>query len=117
MNWNQAQNITKFMLAAASADSEEALILVVEDHDSRCYVHVLDNSPANETRVSDDKIKALLANAVRCMLLHNHPPGEGQPSEADIAAANVFEDLCHDLGVMACCGIMSANRIKWIFYG
>jgi hypothetical protein len=117
MNWTQAQNITKYLLAGATEHEEEGLVLAVEDHDGRSYIHVLDASPANETRVSDDKLKALLSNAVRCMLLHNHPPGHGKPSEADIIAANAFEDLCHDLGVMACCGVFSANRIKWIFYG
>lgn len=117
MNWTQAQNIMRYLMTGATDHEEEGLVLVVEDHDGRCYVHVLDASPKHQTRVDDGKLKALLANANRCLLVHNHPVGQGNPSEADIVAAGQFEDICHEMSVMASCGVMCANRMKWIFNG
>jgi len=117
MKWKQAINIMRFMMRGAAEHGEEGLVLVTEDHDGRAYVHVLDANVENKTKVSTEKLEALIGNAAKCLLIHNHPAGHPQASPADLEAAEHFEALCRKMNVIGACAVMCSNRIRYIFNG
>lgn len=109
VSYDARQNITSPDTAYKLAQSiemeekaeEEFWILCLDTKNKPCGLHMVSRGSLNSSMVHPREVfkRALLNNACSIMLMHNHPSGNPNPSQADIDITNRLIESGELLGI------------------
>ena len=95
------EDVADMVGGMATNDREEVRVVYMDNANKVIGIESAHKGSLNASHCEPHEIfkTALLLNAAGVILVHNHPAGKPEPSDADIISANRFRELGTQLGV------------------
>lgn len=80
---------------------EQVILFTLDGGNKMIAKHIITRGLVNETQMHPREVfrSAILDNAVSIILVHNHPSGGTEPSEADLIATRRMSDVSKTIGI------------------
>lgn len=93
--------VANYLQKAIGLDSREHFVILYTDSRNRLIIEKVSIGTLTSSLVHPREVfkKAILANAAQCIIAHNHPSGDSEPSAQDIALTRQLVDASKIIGI------------------
>jgi len=101
LSLSSAEAVANYLQKSIGSKTKEHFVILYLDSRNRLIVDDVSTGTLNASLVHPREVfkKAILANAAQCIIAHNHPSGDPEPSPQDIALTRQLVDASKIIGI------------------
>ena len=101
LSLSSAEAVANYLQKSIGSETKEHFVILYLDSRNRLIVDDVSIGTLNASLVHPREVfkKAILANAAQCIIAHNHPSGDPEPSPQDIALTRQLVDASKIIGI------------------